>query len=114
MVFLSFFSKKMDIYDIVFNSMLSILFVSLALIILFGKGDKLIAGYNSANEEERRKYDIRRLRLVTGVALILVAAEIWIMAAVGDDVRRIVITIIAILFVAIVAVILANTWCKRK
>ena len=114
MVFFKFFFQKMDIYDIVFNSLLSILFVSLALIILFGKGDKLIAGYNSANEEERRKYDMRRLRLVTGVALILVAAEIWIMSVIGDDVGGIVITIIAILFVAIVAVILANTWCKRK
>ena len=39
------------IVSIVFAAM----FLVLAVIILTGKGDKLIAGYNTASEEERKK-----------------------------------------------------------
>ena len=34
---------------------LAILFIVLAVIFLMGKDDKLIAGYNTASEEEREK-----------------------------------------------------------
>ena len=36
------------------------------IVILAGKGDWLIAGYNTSSPEEREKYDIRRLRLLMG------------------------------------------------
>ena len=42
----------------------AILFIALALVFLAGKGDKLIAGYNTASEEERSKVDIHRLRIL--------------------------------------------------
>ena len=34
---------------------LAIIFIVLAVVFLMGKGDKLIAGYNTASEEEREK-----------------------------------------------------------
>jgi len=38
------------------------LFIVLAIIFLMGKGDMLIAGYNTASEDEKKKVDIQRLR----------------------------------------------------
>ena len=41
----------------------AIMFLVLAVIFLMGKGDMLIAGYNTASEEERKTIDIKRLRI---------------------------------------------------
>ena len=38
----------------------AIAFIVLAVIFLMGKGDKLIAGYNTASEEEKGKVDIHK------------------------------------------------------
>ena len=44
----------------------------MGIIILIGKGDNLIAGYNTASKEERSQYYIKRLRgLIGGFLLIL-------------------------------------------
>ena len=42
----------------------SVLFIILAIVFYLGKGDKLIAGYNTASEEERKKVNIQRLRIL--------------------------------------------------
>ena len=42
----------------------TILFIPLTLLILSGRGDNLIAGYNTASKEEREQYHIKRLRWV--------------------------------------------------
>ena len=42
----------------------SLLFIVLAIVFYLGKGDKLIAGYNTASEEERKKVNIQRLRIL--------------------------------------------------
>ena len=51
----------------------SILFIVLAIILLMGKGDMLIAGYNTASEEERNKVDIKRLRIVMAILMVITA-----------------------------------------
>ena len=48
----------------IFSVIMSIIFIVLAIIFLMGKGDKLIAGYNTASEEEKSKVNIKRLRLL--------------------------------------------------
>ena len=46
--------------------------VILGILILIGKGDNLIAGYNTSSKEERAKYNIKRLRgLIGGLLLVL-------------------------------------------
>lgn len=39
--------------------LLSALFLVLALVVYFGKGDNLIAGYNTASAKERAQYNIK-------------------------------------------------------
>ena len=43
---------------------LIVIMFTLGIVILSGKGDNLIAGYNTASEEERREVNIKRLRIV--------------------------------------------------
>ena len=50
----------------------ALLFV-LGIVILSGKGDNLIAGYNTSSKKDKEKYDVKRLRLVFGLMLILLA-----------------------------------------
>ena len=97
---------------------ISVVMFALGVLLLMGKADKFIAGYNTANEEERKQINIKRLRLVVAVCL-------WVTTAVcvlvlpnfpkhgmpGVD-ALIIMGIFSV--IAIVTVILANTWCKKK
>ena len=51
----------------IFMVCLAIVFFIIGLVILIGKGDWLIAGYNTASEEERKKVNIVRLRIVMAI-----------------------------------------------
>jgi len=43
-----------------------ILFAVMSILILSGKGNFLIAGYNTASKEEKEKYNIKRLNHIVG------------------------------------------------
>ena len=83
------------------------------IIVLIGKGDNLIAGYNTASEKEKSQYDIKRLRGLIGGLLVVLAPMTFLMireesmAAVGSFVA-------CSLVLTIIVVILANTWAKKK
>ena len=51
----------------------AVMFLVLAVTFLMGKGDMLIAGYNTASEEERKTIDIKRLRIVMAVLMVVTA-----------------------------------------
>lgn len=82
------------------------------IVILAGKGDGLIAGYNTASPEERGKYDIRRLRLLMGGTLIVIAPLCLLLNADADESSVLVFTA-AVVVLAVVAVILANRWARK-
>lgn len=88
------------------------IFVIMGVVILIGKGDNLIAGYNTASKEERAKYHIKRLRGLIGGLLIVLAPMMLLLgkeslAATGSFAALTVI-------LCIIVVILANTWAKKK
>ena len=88
------------------------IFVIMGVVILIGKGDNLIAGYNTASQKERAQYNIKRLRGLIGGLLIVLAPMLFLlhgetMAATGSFVA---LTIL----LCILVVILANTWAKKK
>lgn len=88
------------------------IFVIMGVVILIGKGDNLIAGYNTASQKERAQYNIKRLRGLIGGLLIVLAPMLFLlhgetMAATGSFVALTVI-------LCIIVVILANTWAKKK
>ena len=82
-------------------------------VILIGRGDNLIAGYNTASRKERELYDIKRLRGLIGGLLIVLAPMTFLML--GKETMTAVWTFVGLTFVlCILVVILANTWAKKK
>jgi di/tricarboxylate transporter len=90
------------------------LFIALAIIFLIGKGDKLIAGYNTASEEERNEFNIHRLRLLMAIISVLTAGFCCILPIIGKEKENVVGATFAFIIVTFVFVILANTWAKKK
>ena len=92
---------------------LALLFAVMGILVLVGKGDNLIAGYNTASREEREQIDIKRLRGLIG-GLLIVLAPLMILLL-GNETMASAGSFGAIVFVlCIVVVILANTWAKKK
>ena len=92
---------------------LATIMLIMGIIILIGKGDNLIAGYNTASKEERSKYNIQRLRgLIGGFLLILAPMMVFLLS---EESLTAGVSFVALTFVlCIVLVILANTWAKKK
>ena len=98
---------------IIFYSILAILLAVMGIVILIGKGDNLIAGYNTASKEEREQYDIKRLRGLMGGLLLVLAPLAPLML--GKESMTSTWSFCGIVLVlCIVVVILANTWAKKK
>ena len=91
------------------------LFTVMTILLLAGKGSWLIAGYNTASEAERAKYDAKKLSRVVGgctgivTILLLITSLAW---------RRLpqayVYIMLAVIVVDIaVTIFLANTICRK-
>lgn len=81
----------------------------LAILFFIGKGDNLISGYNTASEEEKELYNIKRLRLVMGVFCLLMAGLIAFIDAIGVGIFVIIMTLMVVPLL-----VLCNTWAKMK
>ena len=104
----------MDTIEILLFLPIALLMVALAIVILKGKGDGLIAGYNTASNEEQEKYNIKRLRIVVAAMLLFVPAMILV-AACFDDITGITLDFLPVLLIGVVVgIILVFTWCKKK
>ncbi|MBQ1486217.1 MAG: DUF3784 domain-containing protein [Muribaculaceae bacterium] len=93
---------------------IAIILVIFGVIILIGKGDFLVAGYNTASKEKKQKINVKRLRLVIGGFLIIVALTLSLPFLIGNGENTRMITIITIVVMTIVCLLLANTWCIKK
>ena len=92
----------------------SLLFIILAIVFYLGKGDKLIAGYNTASEEERKKVNIQRLRILMSCISVITAAFCVSLPIVGNNIQAQLGAAAVFMAVIIFVVILANTWAKKK
>ncbi|MBO4803787.1 MAG: DUF3784 domain-containing protein [Muribaculaceae bacterium] len=98
-------------------SVVSLVLLVMAIVILSGKGDSLIAGYNTASREVQEAYDKRRVRILVGVLLIVVAVMVPIF---GFLLIRGYKDLIMVVFPATVFIIVAATftsahfWAKKK
>lgn len=88
-----------------------VLMVGLGFLILSGKGDVLIAGYNTASKEEREKVNIKRVRLLVAVLLFLCGA---LMPLLTVELMGGLAYAFIILVASFVVVYLANTWAMKK
>ena len=95
---------------------LIVIMFTLGIVILSGKGDNLIAGYNTASDEERREVNIKRLRIVVAGICILSPVVISLSVFIGKegDTSLHLFTAFCVILMTIIGLVLANTWCKRK
>jgi len=97
------------------NILFVLLFVVLSFVFLAGKGDKLIAGYNTASEEEKKQVDIRRLRLMMALISVLTACFLLLMGHFKDNGIIVLLPIaIGYLVVILVLAIFTNIWSRKK
>ena len=96
------------------NIIIVITLVIFAIVIYTGKGDKLIAGYNTASQEEKEQYNVTRLRLLIGSLLFWIAIVFGISICVPMSKEvTLFFRILGIFVPTIAVVILANTWAKK-
>ena len=88
----------------------SVLLIACGGVILLGRGDWLISGYNTASEQKRERYNISRLRLITGVMCIYVA----VVMVIGYYVENEPFIAYTILPAAVLYIVLSYTWARRK
>ncbi len=95
--------------NVVILALISLLVVMMGVVVLMGRGDWLISGYNTLPPEKRQQYNLPRLRLVTGLGTIIVMLS-WDMFTIFDlyDVGSYV-----VLGEAVVMVVMSKTWAKR-
>lgn len=98
----------------IFIIIFAVAFVILAVIFLMGKGDKLIAGYNTASEEEKKEINIMRLRILMAIISVTTAGYVSILPIIGNNTKAHMGALVVFVLVTIIFVILANTWAKKK
>ena len=85
----------------------------MGLVYLRGKGDGFIAGYNTASPEQKRRVIIERLRLLVAIFNFGIAALFFLYLLKDKDLAT-TIFFSALTLLAIVIIVLANTWAKRR
>ncbi len=92
---------------------LAVLLVLMGVAYIRGGCDGFIAGYNTSSPEKRKKYDIRRLRLIVACFHFALAALFFLFLMRNADLAAaIFLSCVAVLAVA--AVVSANTWAKKR
>ena len=86
----------------------------MSIVIAIGKGDWLIAGYNTSSKDEKEKVNIKRLRLLTSLMLLIVSAFVLLLPYAAQEKTSLYLLIGGFWCALIVYLILANTWCKKK
>ena len=87
--------------------------LTMGIIVLIGKGDNLIAGYNTASKEEKSQYNIKRLRGLIGGILVVLAPMMLLLL--GRESLAATLSFVVLTYVlCIVMVLLANTWAKKR
>ncbi|MBQ9645663.1 MAG: DUF3784 domain-containing protein [Prevotella sp.] len=79
-----------------------------------GKGDELIAGYNTAPKEERDTVNIIRLRRLMSILTVFTAFYCTLLPFLGTSVTSITAATGILFCFSAVIIVLANTWAKKK
>jgi len=92
---------------------ITVILLIVGIVILVGKGDNLMAGYNTASKKEREEYDVKRLRYLVGGLLIILAPMTFFLL--GEETMTAGFAYVALtIILCMIVVILANTWAKKK
>lgn len=87
----------------------------LSLVLLSGHGAGLIAGYNTASEEEKNQYDQKKLCRVIGAGMLVITILTLILTLWGAVLPAAFVYIFLVLVIldVVAMIVLANTICKK-
>lgn len=89
-------------------------FLIMALVFFLGKGRGLIAGYNTASDEEKAKYDEKKLNRTYAIVCLILSVG-FVLTGIIDKPQAIYFLLIpTVLLCVILLVILSNTYCKKS
>jgi len=94
--------------------MLAAIFFIFAYLVVKGKGDRFIAGYNTASEEEKAQVNIKRLRLLVALTCVLAGAFCCLIPIIANNNAVVIGATVVLLVFGLLVVILANTWARKK
>ena len=99
---------------------LDVLFAALAVAFFTGHGGFLLAGYNTASEEDKAQYDIKKLLKVAGWGMVYFSVMFFVMGILTGSVDKATFKTVMAVFiwgsipVCVLVMILGNTLCKKK
>ena len=87
----------------------------ISVLLLFGRGSWLIAGYNTASKEEKDKYNQKKLCRVIGVGMSVITIMILIMTIWQDVLPASFATVFGVVTLVdcVVMIVMASTVCRR-
>ena len=97
---------------LIITIILASILVLIGIAFLRGKCDGLIAGYNTSSPQKKKLYDIQRLRLVVACFHFALAALFFLLLIQNELAETI--FIFGVVVLSVFAVVLANTWAKKK
>ena len=98
-------------------SVISLLMVVVAIVILLGKGDDFIVGYNLASNKTRAWYHERRVRVLAAALLLILAIALPLVAALMIKGYKLLVMRYlpsALILLLITTFIVAHFWVRKK
>lgn len=95
-----------------FHWMMVAIFAILSIVLLLGKGSFLIAGYNTANSQEKARYNEKKLCQVIGIGMLLITFSLVLLAFFKED--AIFISCLMMLAAVIFILVASHTVCLNK
>ena len=95
-----------------YNLIIAIILVLVGIAYLRGKCDEFIAGYNTSSPEKKKKYDIKRLRLIVACLFFALAPLGFLFHIKNADLAAAIFLSCVAVF-SVLAVAIANTWAKK-
>ena len=93
---------------------ISIIIAILGVVVLVGKGDWLIAGYNTASKEKKAKVNIKRLRLLVAIVCWLAAVYSMLLVFFADNTLLCGVLTAFFVIITLLFLVISNTWAKIK
>lgn len=93
---------------------LTVIFAIMGILFAFGKGGFLIAGYNSASDKDKAKYDEKKLNICFSIFCFGIAIVIGITGYIDTEVFAVRVGLPCILILLIFIFIASSTYCKKE
>ena len=85
--------------DLVLGIVSTVVVLMFGLLVMLGLGDRFISGYNTASEEKKARYNLRRLRMSTGISIFVITAIVWlsVLLQLSETTMAIIVGVVALL-----------------